>query len=148
MIWVQPYVPVAWVRPGYPTAMDGGSAENAGRGFRPWPVVHTSRRDVKSPLARFAHRCSPLARVNNLTQSILAKAFAKHIPVLCPSGQPSAVQNRSRRFCRGELTAQWRKDNPELISGESSAEALLERIKAERAAAKPPKKTRKRKTMV
>lgn len=56
-----------------------------------------------------------LARVNNLTQSILAKAF------------------------RGELTEQWRKDNPELISGQNSAEALLERIKAERAvaAAKP-----------
>ncbi|MBD3656244.1 restriction endonuclease subunit S [Marinobacter sp.] len=65
-----------------------------------------------------------LARVNNLTQSILAKAF------------------------RGELTAQWRRDNPELIRGENSAEALLERIKAERAAAKPPKKTRKRKTTV
>ena len=38
----------------------------------------------------------------------------------------------------------WRKDNPELISGENSAEALLERIKAERAAVKPAKKTRKR----
>jgi type I restriction enzyme S subunit len=61
-----------------------------------------------------------LARVNNLTQSILAKAF------------------------RGELTEQWRKDNPELISGENSAEALLERIKAERAAMKPVKKTRKK----
>src|SRR5690554_4472538 len=59
-----------------------------------------------------------LARVNNLTQSILAKAF------------------------RGELTEQWRKDNPELISGENSAEALLERIKAERAAAKPAKRAR------
>ena len=61
-----------------------------------------------------------LARVNNLTQSILAKAF------------------------RGELTEQWRKDNPELISGENSAEALLERIKAERAAAQSAKKTRKK----
>src|SRR5690606_33490249 len=60
------------------------------------------------PLARFAHRCSPIP----------AKAFAKHIPVLCPSGQPAAVQSRSRRFCRGELTEQWRKDNPALISGE------------------------------
>ena len=59
-----------------------------------------------------------LARVNNLTQSILAKAF------------------------RGELTEQWRKDNPELISGENSAEALLDRIKAERAAQQPIKKTR------
>lgn len=59
-----------------------------------------------------------LARVNNLTQSILAKAF------------------------RGELTEQWRKDNPELISGENSAEALLERIKAEQPAIKPAKRTR------
>lgn len=62
-----------------------------------------------------------LARVNNLAQSILAKAF------------------------RGELTEQWRKDNPELISGENSVEALLERIQAEHAAAGPAKKIRKRK---
>ncbi|WP_282156461.1 restriction endonuclease subunit S [Vibrio diabolicus] len=61
-----------------------------------------------------------LDRVNNLTQSILAKAF------------------------RGELTEQWRKDNPELVSGENSAEALLEKIKAERAAAKPKRQTRKK----
>ena len=65
-----------------------------------------------------------LARVNNLTQSILAKAF------------------------RGELTEQWRKDNPELISGENSAEALLERVQAERAAMKPVKKTRSKPTTV
>ncbi|MEX1670455.1 restriction endonuclease subunit S [Zhongshania guokunii] len=58
-------------------------------------------------------------RVNQLTQSILAKAF------------------------RGELTEQWRKDNPELISGDNSAAALLERIKAERAAATPPRKAKK-----
>ncbi|MEK0214424.1 type I restriction endonuclease subunit S [Acinetobacter junii] len=51
-----------------------------------------------------------LEKVNNLTQSILSKAF------------------------RGELTAGWREANPELISGENSAEALLERIKAERSA--------------
>jgi type I restriction enzyme S subunit len=49
-------------------------------------------------------------RVNNLTQSILAKAF------------------------RGELTADWRAANPDLISGENSAEALLKRIKSEREA--------------
>lgn len=54
-----------------------------------------------------------LVRVNNLTQSILAKAF------------------------RGELTEQWRRDNPEMISGENSAEALLERIKSGRAETKP-----------
>lgn len=61
-----------------------------------------------------------LARVNNLTQSILAKAF------------------------RGELTAQWRAENPELISGENSAAALLEKIKAERAANRSKKSSRKK----
>jgi len=55
-------------------------------------------------------------RVNHLTQSILAKAF------------------------RGELTAEWRAQNPDLISGENSAAALLERIKAEREATAKPKK--------
>lgn len=34
----------------------------------------------------------------------------------------------------------WRAANPELISGENSAETLLKRIKAERAKAKPAKK--------
>jgi type I restriction enzyme S subunit len=51
------------------------------------------------------------SRVNNLTQSILARAF------------------------RGELTADWRAQNPKLISGENSAEALLAKIQAERIAA-------------
>jgi type I restriction enzyme S subunit len=59
------------------------------------------------------------ARVDQLTQSILARAFS------------------------GELTADWRAQNPDLISGDNSAAALLQRIQAERAAAKPAK-TRKR----
>lgn len=49
-----------------------------------------------------------LEKVNNLTQSILAKAF------------------------RGELTAQWRDENIDLITGANSATALLEKIQAER----------------
>lgn len=62
-----------------------------------------------------------LERVNKLTQSILAKAF------------------------RGELTAEWRAANPDLISGENSAAALLERIKKERetTTAKPNKRKAK-----
>lgn len=68
---------------------------------------------------------SALERVKQLTQSILAKAF------------------------RGELTAQWRADHPELISGDNSAAALLERIKEEREAIqnqpKPKRTTRKKK---
>jgi type I restriction enzyme, S subunit len=51
-----------------------------------------------------------LVQVSQLTQSILAKAF------------------------RGELTAGWRAANPELVSGDNSAVALLARIKEERAA--------------
>lgn len=61
-----------------------------------------------------------LTRVNSLTQSILAKAL------------------------RGELTAQWRAENPDLISGENSAAALLEKIKAERAASGGKKASRKK----
>ena len=61
------------------------------------------------------------ARVNHLTQAILAKAFS------------------------GELTADWRVQNPELISGENSAAALLARIKAERETVAKPKKTGKKK---
>ncbi|EBP0096015.1 type I restriction endonuclease subunit S [Salmonella enterica subsp. salamae] len=61
-----------------------------------------------------------LTRINSLTQSILAKAF------------------------RGDLTAQWRAENPDLISGENSAAALLEKIKAERAASGGKKTSRKK----
>lgn len=50
-----------------------------------------------------------LEKVNHLPQSILAKAF------------------------RGELTAQWRTKNPDLITGENSAASLLEKIQIERA---------------
>ncbi|HDX8352383.1 TPA: restriction endonuclease subunit S [Aeromonas dhakensis] len=55
---------------------------------------------------------SALDRVNNLTQSIFAKAF------------------------RGDLTADWRTANPDLISGDNGAQALLKKIKAEREATK------------
>lgn len=61
-----------------------------------------------------------LSRIYDLTQSILAKAF------------------------RGELTAQWREENPELISGLNSAEALLEKITAEKLAAGTVKKRTKK----
>lgn len=59
-------------------------------------------------------------RVDKLTQAILAKAF------------------------RGELTADWRAANPELISGDHSAAALLARIQAERATVKPRKRATKK----
>ncbi len=49
-----------------------------------------------------------LNKTGSLRQSILQKAFS------------------------GELTKEWRDEHPELISGENSAEMLLERIKAEK----------------
>src|SRR5690606_9168336 len=54
-------------------------------------------------------------RVNLLTQSILAKAFS------------------------GELTAEWREQHQDLITGVNSAEALLVKIQEEREASKPVK---------
>lgn len=59
-----------------------------------------------------------LERVNNLTQSILTKAF------------------------RGELTAQWRAENPDLISGENSAQALLVKIQQQRSNTKTIKRSK------
>lgn len=95
----------------------------------PIPPLYVQSKIVRRVDELFAHAGhveqqvnNALARVNNLTQSILAKAF------------------------RGELTEQWRNDNPELISGENSAEALLKRIKEERAAKAPVKRTRKKAT--
>ena len=58
-------------------------------------------------------------RVNHLTQALLAKAF------------------------RGELTADWRAQNPDLISGDNSAAALLATIKAERELTQAVKKAKK-----
>ncbi|MCQ8104206.1 restriction endonuclease subunit S [Methylomonas sp. SURF-2] len=60
------------------------------------------------------------SRVKHLTQSILAKAF------------------------RGELTADWRSQNPDLINGENGAEALLARIQAGRVKEKPKPKLKKK----
>lgn len=62
-----------------------------------------------------------LQRVNQLTQSILHQAFT------------------------GKLTADWRAENIDLITGDNSAESLLAKIQAEKDKAKPVKKPRKKK---
>jgi len=43
----------------------------------------------------------------------------------------------------GELTAEWREQHQELITGINSAESLLAKIQAEREASKPVKKAKK-----
>ncbi|RLC08592.1 MAG: hypothetical protein DRI57_23695 [Deltaproteobacteria bacterium] len=63
-----------------------------------------------------------LKKAEALRQSILKKAFA------------------------GELTKDWREKHPELVTGENSAEKLLEKIKAEKALAAGRKKPRSKKT--
>lgn len=60
-------------------------------------------------------------QVDQLTQSILSKAFS------------------------GELTAEWRTQNPDLVSGENSAQSLLVQIQKEREALKPTKKRQTKK---
>ncbi|MBW2616652.1 MAG: restriction endonuclease subunit S [Deltaproteobacteria bacterium] len=66
-----------------------------------------------------------LKKAEALRQSILKKAFA------------------------GELTRDWREKHPELITGENSAEKLLEKIKAEKARSTVNrKKTRSEKTKI
>ncbi|WLD58520.1 hypothetical protein NFC81_01685 [Salinispirillum sp. LH 10-3-1] len=109
-----------------------------------------------------------LARVNNLTHKMSGTFCSATAPVGLMPGMASGESILAKAF-RGELTEQykphpcslpfgpafgrskslpailWRKDSPELISGENSAEALLERIKAERAATKPTKRTLKSK---
>ncbi len=89
----------------------------------PVPFLEEQTEIVRRVEELFAYACTieqkaaaALERVNNLTQSILAKAF------------------------RGELTADWRAANPELISGDNSAEALLAKIQAEREALKKQSK--------
>lgn len=81
----------------------------------PTPPIHEQTEIVRRVEQLFAYADQieqrvkdAQARVKHLTQSILAKAF------------------------RGELTVDWRAQNPDLICGENSAEALLAKVLAER----------------
>lgn len=81
----------------------------------PLPSLEEQERIVKQVNQLFAHAdqieksvTTVKARVDHLTQSILHQAFT------------------------GNLTKEWREQNPELITGDNSAEALLARIKAEK----------------
>ncbi|MES9845652.1 MAG: hypothetical protein ABW131_13470 [Candidatus Sedimenticola sp. 6PFRAG5] len=66
-----------------------------------------------------------------------------------PVVQPAALCHwhnglASPKAFRGELTAEWREQYPDLISGENSDQALLESIKIEQVNLKPKKKVRKK----
>jgi len=86
-----------------------------------------------------------LERVNNLTQSILAKAFRGELTAdyrLHPCSLPYGPTFGRSKWLPAIL---WREANPDLITGKNSAEALLEKIKAEREELIPLKKTKARK---
>lgn len=94
--------------------------------FVHYPYLNEQNQIVKiiDQLFAYANRIeetvkSAQKRVNLLTQSILAKAFS------------------------GELTAEWRQQHQDLITGVNSAEALLAKIQKEREASKPVKKAKK-----
>ena len=69
------------------------------------------------------------------------------LPYCCPVCIPTQERGNEGKAFRGELTAEWREQHPELISGENSDEALLERIKAEREKLKPVKRARKKRVV-
>jgi type I restriction enzyme, S subunit len=93
------------------------------------------------------------------------------VPVPCPKEQQAVIQEIESRFSvcdkmeetinsslelsealrqsilkqafEGKLTEDWRKNHPELISGQNSANALLERIRKDREAFEDTKKRKK-----
>lgn len=94
--------------------------------FVHYPCLNEQNQIVKiiDQLFAYANRIeetvkSAQKRVNLLTQSILAKAFS------------------------GELTAEWREQHQDLITGVNSTESLLAKIQKEREASKLVKKAKK-----
>ncbi|MFC6376984.1 restriction endonuclease subunit S [Tatumella terrea] len=111
---------------------DGVSQSNINaKKLSEYPIAvppYSEQLEIVNKLESFFHYIDNLEKkstnailyINSLSQSILAKAF------------------------RGELTAQWREENPDLISGINSAEALLEKITAEKLATGTVKKRAKK----
>lgn len=100
--------------------------QDVGSVICPLPSLDEQAEIVKQVNQLFAHAdqveksvATAKARVDNLTQSILHQAFT------------------------GQLTKEWREQNPELISGDNSAEALLAKIEAEKKASGKKGKAKK-----
>lgn len=85
-----------------------------------------------------------LERVNNLTHKMLGAFCTASAPAGAMPWKASSASILAKAF-KGELTEQWRTENQDLITGENSAEALLEKIKGEREAVPTKKKARTKK---
>lgn len=58
-------------------------------------------------------RCEDCHYEHLVAFSCKRRGFYSGLPALCPSGQPSAVQNRSRRCCvRAVVRVEWQKAPP------------------------------------
>lgn len=88
--------------------------------FRNLPVPFCSIEEQKELLNAIESRLSVCYKLEQTIEDSLKKAEALRQSIL-------------KKAFEGELTRDWREKHPELITGENSAEKLLERIKAEKA---------------
>ncbi|MFO7789751.1 MAG: restriction endonuclease subunit S [Bacteroidales bacterium] len=87
--------------------------------FRKVPLPMCSLKEQQQIVHEIEKRFSVAEKLEKSIEDSLQKAEALRQSIL-------------KKAFEGELTRQWREENPELISGENSAEKLLERIKEEK----------------
>lgn len=88
--------------------------------------------EQKAIVSEIESRLSVCEKLEQTVEDSLKKAEALRQSIL-------------KRAFSGELTREWREKHPELISGENSAERLLEKIKAEKAATSKNRKQKQTK---
>ena len=101
--------------------------------LRVLPIPHSSIEEQQAIVSEIESRLSVCDKLEQTIEDSLKKAEALRQSIL-------------KKAFAGELTRDWREKHPELITGENSAEKLLEKIKAEKALAAGRKKPQSRKT--
>lgn len=90
-------------------------------------------------LARFELKLPPIYEQHEIIRRVeILLAFADRLEARYNAGREridQLIPSLLDKAFSGELTVEWREQNPDLISGENSAEALLARIKAEKSEA-------------
>ncbi len=87
-----------------------------------FPIPFCSKPEQNQIVSEIETRLSVCDKLEQIIQDSLKKSEALRQSIL-------------KKAFSGELTRTWREKHPELISGENSAQKLLERIKAEKAKA-------------
>ena len=99
-------------------------------GLRVLPVPIPCVKEQEAVIQEIESRLSVCDKMEETIENSLDQAEALRQSIL-------------KQSFEGKLTEEWRKNNPELISGKNSAKALLDRIKVEREALKSTKKRKK-----